>query len=184
MFTESTGVPSTLSHYYESAIGPFRSLTRLSPTEAAGILRSLKERGDVFASQRQSDYLAIRRELEATVRQKFIAKGGNPSLQQPHYMIVGTCDWLKRWYREGREIRIPLTEFRADMVSFTYGDTFPAMRYRDGKPYRGQVYCLDELPGLVQKYGLPQEWNRDGQHGPERYIEAQVWSDQPVRRHL
>jgi len=29
-------------------------------------------------------------------------------------------------------------------------------------------------------YGLPQEWNADGQGGPERYIEAQVWDEPPI----
>ncbi|MBN1305061.1 MAG: hypothetical protein JXA13_11560 [Anaerolineales bacterium] len=43
---------------------------------------------------------------------------------------------------------------------------------RDGKLYRGQVYRFDELPELLAEYGLPQEWNRDGRLGPERYIEA------------
>ncbi len=51
------------------------------------------------------------------------------------------------------------------------------MRFADGKPYRGPVYTLAELPGLVAAYGLPQAWNADGTRGPERYIEAQVWDD-------
>jgi hypothetical protein len=67
---------------------------------------------------------------------------------------------------------IPLAVFQPKIVSFTYGDTFPAMRYADAKPYRGQVYTLAELPGLVEQYGLPQDWNAEGKLGPERYIEA------------
>ncbi len=70
-------------------------------------------------------------------------------------------------------------------VSFTYGDTFPAMRFGDGKPYRRQVYTLAELPDLVVMYGLPQEWNADGKGGPDRYIEAQVWYDPPaIKRYI
>jgi hypothetical protein len=99
-------------------------------------------------------------------------------------MILGSCPWVNDWYREGHELRIPLASFRPEIVSFTYGDTFPAMRFRDGRPYRGQVYVLDELPDLIQSHGLPQEWNRDGSRGPERYIEAQVWDDEPIREFL
>jgi hypothetical protein len=58
------------------------------------------------------------------------------------------------------------------------------MRLKDGKPYRGQVYTLAELPEVIRVYGLPQECNPDGAHGPDRYIEAQVWDDDPIRQSL
>jgi len=88
---------------------------------------------------------------------------------------------LKSWYPHGYELRISLSAFRSDVVSFTYGDTFPAMRFADGKPTRGKIYTLDELPSLVQEFGLPQVWNANGTGGPDRYIEAQVWDDEPVQ---
>jgi hypothetical protein len=75
---------------------------------------------------------------------------------------------------------MPIARFRAEALSFTYGDTFPAMRLRDGKPFRGQVYTLAELPDLLQEHGLPQERNPEGRLGPERYIEAQIWDDEPI----
>lgn len=142
------------------------------------MLERIRQEGAIFASQRRADYLAIRGELEKRVRQLFIQKGGKPRRERPHYMILGSCPWLLNWYRAGRELRIPLDRFSFEIVSFTYGDTFPAMRYGDGKPYRGQVYTLAELEGLVAKYGLPQDWNPDGKLGPDRYIEAQVWDDE------
>lgn len=58
------------------------------------------------------------------------------------------------------------------------------MRFQDGRPYRGQVYTLGELPELVRKFGLPQVWNQDGKFGPERYIEAQVWDKALIQRYL
>jgi hypothetical protein len=127
------------------------------------------------------DYLAIRRDLEKQVRQKFVAKGGAPQRLRPHHMILGSCPWVKSWYVVGRELRIPLSQFDPSKLSFTYGDTFLAMRYEDGKPYRKQVYTLAELPALIAAYGLPQAWNSDGKMGPDRYIEAQIWDDAPLR---
>jgi hypothetical protein len=38
----------------------------------------------------------------------------------------------------------------------------------------------DEILEIINKYGLPQDWNNDGQFGPERYIEVQIWSDNPI----
>jgi hypothetical protein len=58
------------------------------------------------------------------------------------------------------------------------------MNYNDGKPYRGQVYTRNELTQVIERYGLPQDWNPDGKGGPERYIEAQVWDDAPLKEYL
>ena len=178
-------IPDFLSHYYEAADGPFRNLSDLPLSEAEVILQEIRQGASGrFASQRKADYLMVRRALEERVRQLFIAKGGRPRRERPHYLILGACPWLMSWYPQGCELRIPLSAFRPEMVSFTYGDTFPAMRYQDGKSTRGQVYTLGELPGLIEEYGLPQEWNADGKVGPDRYIEAQVWDDEPLGPYL
>ena len=176
--------PDVLCHYYESSKGPFLNLSDLPVDEAEEILDRIRWGGQVFASKRSDDYLTIRTQLEARVGELFVLKGGKPRRERPHYMVLGTCPWLKSWYREGREFKIPLACFHPDIVSFTYGDTFPAMRFKDGKPYRGQVYTLHDLPRIIFLYGLPQEWNKDSQHGPDRYIEAQVWDDEPIGRFL
>lgn len=177
-------IPDYLCHYYECSRGPFRNLSDLHLDEAETILADIRQRGEGFASQRKPDYLTVRRELEDYIRARFIVKGGQPVRTHPHYMILGSCDWLKSWYKQGCELRIPLNQFDSKHVSFTYGDMFPAMRYADGKPYRRQVYILAELPDLIQSYGLPQEWNADGAQGPDRYIEAQIWNDSPLRQWL
>lgn len=177
-------IPDYLTHYYETGREAFRNLSDLPPDEAEAVLGAIRARGAGFASKRAADYLVIRRDLEDLVRARFVEKGGQPIRQRPHYMILGSCDWLKSWYAQGGEVRIQLDQFDGRIVSFTYGDTFPAMRYGDGKPYRRQVYTLAELPELVERYGLPQDWNADGALGPDRYVEAQIWSDTPLLQWL
>lgn len=177
-------VPDVLCHYYEAANGPFRSLSALPIAQAEAVLERIRRSGHGFASQRQADYLTVRAEVEARVRRLFIDKGGQPTRTYPHSMVLGRSAWIKGWYVEGCELCLPLGRFPPPIVSFTYGDIFPAMRYQDGKPYRGQVYRLDELPALIEQYGLPQEWNAAGRLGPERYIEAQVWDDAPLLAYL
>ena len=177
---EKDACPEFIVHYYEACQGPFRSLSDLSLEEAESILQRIRQDGIVFASKRGTDYLEIRKSLEERIRCLFIEKGGQPKRLRPHYFILGDCDWVKSWYREGRDVRVSLKTIDPKIVSFTYGDSFPAMRYQDGKPYRGQVYTLEELPELIKQYGLPQVWNGEGRFGPERYIEAQVWDDEVV----
>ena len=183
-FRLSESVPDFLSHYYEAATGPFVNLSDLPLQEAESHLEQIRRAGKTFASQRSADYLILRRELEVRVRDIFIQKGGKPKRERPHYMILGACHWGFSWYIDARELCIPLTNFQTKIVSFTYGDTFPAMRYRDGKPYRGQVFRLEELPNLVLQFGLPQDRNPDGSGGPDRYIEAQIWDDAPLHKYL
>lgn len=176
--------PVEVHHYYERDLGPFRNLSDLTEGKAASVLRGLRERGDVFASRRSTDYLAVRRELEDRARELFVRKGGRPVRSRPHYMTLGACAWLLDWYREGRELAIGLDRFDPSAISFTYGDLFPAMRLADQRPYRGQVFTVEEIGTLIEEYGLPQEWNADGTHGPERYIEAQIWDDAPLAGYL
>lgn len=169
-----------LYHYYDQSTGPFRNLSDLAPEAAESVLGDIRRQNKGFASRRSADYLEIRRGLEERARALFIAKGGRPVRQQPHYMTFGSCPWLLDWYPQGTAIAIPVTAFSPDRISFTYGDLFPAMRYLDGKPYREQVYTLDEIREVVREYGLPQHWNAEGRSGPERYIEVQVWEEPPA----
>jgi hypothetical protein len=173
-----------LYHYYESRRGPFRSLTDMPIDEAMVLFKQLKSDPTLFASKRSDDYLLIRRELERKARELFIAKGGRPLRQTPHYMTLGKCDWLLEWYSDGQQLEIALSEFDESTISFTYGDLFPTMRYQDGKPYRGQVYTKDEIFDLIKEYGLPQNWNENGDKGPERYIEVQIWDDGPLMKYI
>jgi hypothetical protein len=181
---EKVVCPEIIVHYYEASQGPFRSLSDLSLEDAESILQRIRQEGTVFASKRNRDYLGIRKSLEERIRQLFIERGGQPKRLRPHYFILGSCDWVKSWYCDGREVQILLKRVNPHVISFTYGDSFPAMRYQDGKPYRGRVYILEELSALIAQYGLPQVWNSNGKHGPERYVEAQVWDDEPVEEYL
>lgn len=174
-------MPKYLYHYYEASIGPFKSLTSLPIAEAETILNDIRQEGIMYASKRSSDYLAIRTELEQRVRKLFIEKGGKPILKVPYSMTLGESPWIKEWYKDPKEIKIPISEIDPLVISFTYGDIFPAMRYKDNKPYREMVYTLHEIKDIVNTYGLPQEWNRDGKKGPDRYIEVQVWDNEVIR---
>jgi hypothetical protein len=178
------GMPDFLTHYYENSTGPFSNLSMLPWEQAKQILEEIRSNRNRFASQCSSDYLEIRLELEIKIRKLFEEKGGKPKLARPHYMILGTCPWLKGWYVDRQELQIKLASIREDSLSFTYGDSFPAIHYRDGKPYREQVYTMRELGEIIRRYGLPQEWNPDGKGGPERYIEAQIWDDTPLKEYL
>jgi hypothetical protein len=171
-------------HYFEKEKGPFRNLSKLPIEEANSISNQIRIEGKSFASQRKDDYLFIRRDLERQAREQFISKGGKPINSFPHYMMIESCEWLKSWYKEPGVITIDWNEFSIESISFTFGDLFPTMRYLDGKPYRKQVYNKDEIVEIINEYGFPQNWNSNGNNGPERYIEVQIWDEEIIKRYL
>lgn len=173
-----------LYHYYESSVGPFVNLSDIDLEKAKSVQATLAQRG-VMASKRQEGYLERRSYLERLARERFIQKGGKPRRKVPHYMVVEHCPWLMEWYQESASLAIPIDAFDLNTLSFTYGDMFPTFspRVNDGKEYRNTIYTYTEILGMIEKYGLPQAWNADGAHGPERYIEVQVWCDAPLKKY-
>ena len=101
-------------------------------------------------------------------------------------MVLGESPWLSSWYEQSEHIKIPVEEFDLKSVSFTYGDSMPTFsdKVDDGKEYRKKVYFYDEILKLIERYKMPQDWNDEGRYGPERYIEAHVWSDETVLKYI
>ncbi len=78
---------------------------------------------------------------------------------------------------EAKEVIRKIKDERPDSMP-TFSD-----KITDGKEYRKKLYTYDEIVKIIEKYGLPQDWNDDGKYGPERYIEAHVWSDRTIDRY-
>ena len=176
-----------LYHFFDKRTGPFRSLTSISPEEAKDMIEKIKkERPDSQCAQRHNHYVEYRHNCEAIQRREFTAKGGVMEKTSPHYMVVEFSPWLSTWFEQSEYIRIPIEEFDLRTVSFTYGDSMPTFsdKCADGKEYRKKLYTYEEILKIIDKYGLPQDWNDDGKHGPERYIEAHIWSDTPITRYI
>lgn len=177
-----------LYHYYDKAIGPFVSLSDVPADEADKILRAIKaERPHVQSAERDSEYMFRRRMYEDIIKKEFMKKGGIVERDSPHYLVVEHSPWLSTWFDNSAHIKIPIEEFDLSTVSFTYGDSFPTFspwpRDDDWKEYRRKLYVYDEILEIIAKYDLPQKWNNDGKHGPERYVEAHVWSDKTIGKY-
>ena len=176
-----------LYHYFDKRTGPFKSLTTVSKEEAQKVMEQIKqERPNSQCASRHDKYVQYRHNCEAILRREFAAKGGIMETLTPHYMVVEHSPWLSTWFEQCDFLKIPVEEFDLRTVSFTYGDSMPTFSdsVNDGKEYRKKLYTYDEILQVIDKYGLPQDWNDDGAHGPERYIEVHVWSDKTIKKYL
>ena len=176
-----------LYYYYDKTIGPFKNLSDISIEEANEVLREIaNNKPNVQCAKRQADYMQARLYYENILRNEFTKKGGLISRKVPHYMVIEHSPWLSTWFENSAFIKIPIEEFDLRTISFTYGDSHPTFsdRVNDGKEYRKKLYTYDEILEVIDKYGLPQEWNDDGKYGPERYIEAHIWSDDTIRSYM
>jgi len=174
-----------LYHYYDKNIGPFISLSDIPIDEAKTILNTIAEtKPHVQSASRRPEYMDRRHYIENILKTEFLKKGGVVKRATPHYMVVEHSPWLNTWFEDPAFVKIPITEFDLNTISFTYGDAFPVFsdnqHKMDDYEFRRMVYTYDEILKIIEKYGLPQDWNEDGVHGPSRYVEAHVWSDETI----
>jgi hypothetical protein len=92
-----------------------------------------------------------------------------------------------------REVVVPLSELPTDVTSFTYPDSFTALGTwppvrPEGwqRPYHDQVFRIEQLREVVNEYGLPvdeadKEYEGYENRPFEKYIEVQLWSDDPIQ---
>ncbi len=176
-----------LYHYFERKIGPFVSLSDLSVEDAMKIQLELDIHNTTFhAGKRKKKYYERRKYLEQLVRKMFIEKGGKPIREVPYYMVIGECPWLATWFDDSNYIKISISEFDLNTISFTYGDTFPTFspNVTDNLEYRRQVYTYQEILSIIEKYGMPQDFWNEPIYSQPAYVEVQVWSDVPISRYL
>ena len=175
-----------LYHYFDKTIGSFVNLSELSIDEAKSTLEKIKvSKPNSQSAQRHDKYIEYRHNCENIILSEFEKKGGIITRKSPHYMVIEHSPWLSTWFEDSAYVKIPIEEFDLKTISFTYGDSMPTFSpsINDGKEYRKKLYTYEEILILIEKYGLPQDWNDDGKYGPERYIEAHIWSDETVNRY-
>lgn len=188
-------VPDFVTHYHLETKPPFLNLSDLEGVQLDEVINDLSTNNSsarVFGRR----YMELRRLTESKMRDLFIAAGGVPERRSPHYFVLGRSEWFRQLSDQTQEIVLPLTALPPLATSITYPDSFTAMAFgpafdlpHEPKPFHEKVFLLRDLESLISEYGMPADKPEDEYAGYERrvfekYIEVQLWSDEPVRRYL
>lgn len=193
-------VPDFATHYYPEEDQPFQNLSDLNRTSQIAMIEKLAQRRSSDSGYRRvfgPRYIGMRLKTEAKIRNLFLAAGGKPERQAPHYFVLGTSVWFENLYPNTSSVTVPLDVFPHHVTSVTYPDSFAAMRLGEEfglvpgplHPAHNKIFPLKDVPQLIQDYGLPEDASRvdyEGYHKQpfEKYIEIQLWSDAPVSDYL
>ena len=188
-------MPDLVTHYYLPGRRPFLNLSDLDPGRLTVVLAELEALRSQGRQHRPfgPGYMPLRRLVESRLYEKFVASGGHPDRQAPHYFVLGESSWYASLGHDMRRVEIPLAALPPDKTSVTYPDSFIAMTTTNapapGTAASERIYSLDDLPTLIDRHGLPAPtWHNthhDWRTWPrEAFIEVQLWTDDPIGEHL
>lgn len=130
-------------HYYDASFPVFSSLRGIPHSEAALL--------DHKSIEDKESYLVQRTTVEEIMLSLFRRKGGNPQLKYAHYFSVGQYDELISFYKYPCAIKIPISCFDKDKISFTFGDSFYAF-FVSRHPTKRKIYMVNEIEEMMNTY--------------------------------
>ena len=191
--TVDVQIPSYITHYYSAGSNILKNVCSQPDDIAWELLCNLKEDGK--RTWLHPGYLEERRRVETWLYDEFVRKGKKPHLRNPLYFVLGENDdfFHKTGFFSDADpvtLRLPLSMFNSDMISFTYPDSMPSLAIatdRTGradpyrKPIHGHVFTSEEITSVIQEYGMPgNKWKTEEHWRYDRFIEVQVWDDRPI----
>jgi len=118
-------IPSFLTHYYEAERGPFKNVCDLSEEELDQLIKAEKDVNTAFNRfALGKDFFKIRRAADDLLIEKYREKFGVMPGCRPSYAVLGKFDRTLSMYRDGRSIRIDISQFSREQVTFMYPDHF------------------------------------------------------------
>ena len=165
--------PDFIVHYSRGE--PFRSITSLSTDLREKTIADLTEK-TAWGLNRfsNSEYLVRRLEVERSLRNDFIKRGGQPEIEHPIYFFLGRHSGFEA-HPLNKRYEISLKDIPKALITFTYGDTmlsfFDDYRTLSGEKYQNslcnKIFLMDELGELLSHVEYPK--------ADPLYIEAQLW---------
>lgn len=165
----------TLVNYCHPDCEPLKNIMWLSREEA---FRKAKEMADshpdTMAFYRFSDfdnYYSLRDRQDKYLYDLFVDQGGKPDIEHPLSFVIEGSDYLKNWFGNGIETRIPLNRIKPEHISFTIGDSGAEF----GRNGFIKLLMLEDLLEILNKE--EGDYTDFIKSAGKEYVEVQVWSD-------
>ena len=130
------------THYYLPEQGPFKSLSELPLAGEDPLFLELLTRHQSDPNYRRRygrDYIQKRKAIEQRLRELFIARGGQPKVEHPSYLVLGTSEWFKNLNANHQSVTMNLAALNPLTTSITFPDSFIALTRTD-KPFFEKVF--------------------------------------------
>lgn len=172
-----------LVHYCHPDCEPLKNIMRLPREEAFAMACKMAEaHPETTAFYRFADfdnYYALREAQDRYLYTQFKEVGGIPEEEHPLSFVIEGSDYLKEWFGNGLEVRLPLREIDSCDVSFTVGDSGAEF----GKNGSVELFTKEEIQKRIERSGGFEAFVKEnGKH----YVEVQLWSDRYIKdlRHI
>lgn len=169
----------TLVNYCHPDCIPLMNIMRQSKEDAFKMAKVFADaHPETTAFYRFADfenYYKLRETQDKYLYKEFIAIGGKPETEHPLSFVIEGSKYLKEWFGNGIETRIPLSGIREEHISFTLGDS-GAEYGRSGSVRLLGLHDMAEL--LAKQTGA---FNDFLKVIGKQYVEVQLWSDEYVR---
>ena len=166
-------IPNFVTHYSRGT--PFRSMTHVPQENWSKVIAELNETNAWGVSRfKDPEYLSRRLEVENSLREKFISKGGKPILRNPIYFFLGRNNQFEE-HKGNIGYKIYLKDLPSGSISFTYGDSLIGhnedYRNRSGEKYQNvlsrEIFLFEEIHSLFLNEKFPKNDRLN--------VEAQLW---------
>jgi len=155
------------------------NIMRLPEAEAFRLAaRFAKKHPDTTAFGRFADfdnYYSLRKRQDEFLFKHFLELGGKPEETHPLSFVVEGSDYLREWFGNGVETRLPLSDVASEHISFTVGDSGSTME-RQGFV---EVLTKEQFFRQLERYGG--DLQALLQAAGRGYVEAQLWCDKYLK---
>ena len=164
-----------LVNYCHPDCVPLKNIMRLPKEEAFKMAKELAAaHPETTAFYRFSDfdnYYKLREAQDKYLYEAFVELGGKPETEHPLSFVIEGSKYLKEWFGNGIETRIPISNIDKKHISFTLGDS--GAEY--GRNGFVKIWGFREMSDMLseQKGDYNNFLNAIG----KQYIEVQIWSD-------
>lgn len=158
--------------FFEQKDGPLDTIRKYALDEISTIGRNagITNLEDIYHN---------RVNIENLMLNLFKRSGGQPCISYPYYFAIydrlPSCNKLHVRFQKPMCLKIPMTEFHENLVSFTYGLSAHAFTRKDNHPCRRKLLMWKEAEQVINE--LPFDEDED------IWIEMQVWDKKIIQNY-